>query len=585
MNRRQFFDQTAYQYRIKALERELSSFKSGKKYVRMKEEHRRHLRYQDGIIRDLKSELAKAHAETVSVRKIWSDVMDDLDREHRCEIHKKDQQIEKLQNRILEVERQRDQVKDELRETKQELQGIRLELEEAKGSIKKLTAQVKKDFENSSIPSSQQGAGRKRIPNTREATGKKQGAQPGHEGHCRKKQEPTQTVLLPPPEGIKDNADYYKTGNVKRKQLIGLTACLMVTEYVAEEYRNRKTGSRVYAPFPEEAVDDVNYDGSVKAFLCMLNTECNVSIDKASRFLKELTGGKLEISKGMVGRLIREFSEKTEQERKEILSALMTSPVMHADFTNANVDGKSCQVLVVSDPAGMNSLYLSREKKGHEGIKGSPLEEYVGTLVHDHDKSFYRYGQKHQECMQHNLRYLKGSMENEPDLTWNKQMHELLQRMLHYKNSLEGGAPDKEKTAAFEQEYDEILALAEREYTEAPPSNYYRDGYNLYRRLREYRENELLFLQEAGVPSNNSVCERLARVYKRKQKQAIVLRSMDSFEALCNSLSVLHLLREGDEENVMSLVTEVFNRHLPEKNEGNRFRKQTEVLQGQQVLA
>ena len=182
--------------------------------------------------------------------------------------------------------------------------------------------------------------------------------------------------------------------------------------------------------------------------------------------------------------------------------------------------------------------------------------------------------------MQHNLRYLKGSMENEPDLKWNKDMHDLLQRMLHYKNGLEGRVPDSAKTAALETEYDEILALAEKEYTQDPPNNYYREGYNLYRRLKEYRESELLFLKEADVPSNNSVCERLARVYKRKQKQAIVLRSLESFEALCNSLSVLHLLRAQDEENVMDQVAEAFNRHLPEKQEGNRFKKPMEKLQG-----
>lgn len=580
MNRRQFFDETSYQYRIKALEREVDAFRSGQKYVRMEEEHRKEMRFQEKIIRDLKHELSKAHAETVSVRNVWSDIMDDLDKEHNCEMYKKERQITELKCRVLEVERQRDQAKDLLHQKQLELQDTLLQLEEAKGMIKKLTIQVDRDFENSSIPSSQQGLRRKKIPNTRETTGKKQGAQPGHKGHCRKKQEPTKTVLLPPPDVTKDNPDYYKTGNTKHKQVVGINVCLTVTEYIAEEYRHKKTGSRVYAQFPTGAVDDVNYDGSVKAFLCMLNTECNVSIDKASRFLKELTGGRLEISKGMIGRLIHEFSEKTEQERKTIISNLMTSSVMHADFTNANVDGKGCQVLVVSDPVGINSLYLSRERKGHEGIKGSPLENYVGTLVHDHDRAFYRYGRRHQECMQHNLRYLKGSMENEPNLKWNKAMHDLLQKMIHYKNRLEGGIPDPEKTASLEKEYSEILALAEQEYTETPPSDYYRDGYNLYRRLKEYHESELLFLKEADVPSNNSVCERLARVYKRKQKQAIVLRSFDSFEALCNSLSVLHLLRTGNAENVMNQVAEAFNRHLPEKREGNRFKKQMKKLQG-----
>ncbi|MEZ3444668.1 MAG: hypothetical protein K1W30_05960 [Lachnospiraceae bacterium] len=42
----------------------------------------------------------------------------------------------------------------------------------------------------------------------------------------------------------------------------------------------------------------------------------------------------------------------------------------------------------------------------------------------------------------------------------------------------------------------------------------------MYGRCRN-KENELLFLHDKRVPANNSLCERLARVYKRKQKQAV----------------------------------------------------------------
>ena len=53
-----------------------------------------------------------------------------------------------------------------------------------------------------------------------------------------------------------------------------------------------------------------------------------------------------------------------------------------------------------------------------------------GILVHDHDRTFYNYGTDHQECLAHVLRYLKGSMDNEPDRTWNKDMHSLVQEMV-----------------------------------------------------------------------------------------------------------------------------------------------------------
>lgn len=58
--------------------------------------------------------------------------------------------------------------------------------------------------------------------------------------------------------------------------------------------------------------------------------------------------------------------------------------------------------------------------------RGPPLEDYAGTVVHDHGKTFYIYGTGHQEYTQHDIRYLTGSIQNEPELTWNRQMLSLL---------------------------------------------------------------------------------------------------------------------------------------------------------------
>ena len=89
---------------------------------------------------------------------------------------------------------------------------------------------------------------------------------------------------------------------------------------------------------------------------------------------------------------------------------MLLSPVMHTDCTNARENGKSCQVYVYATPDG-KALYFAREKKGHEGVKGTVTEDYQGILVHDHDITFYNYGADHQECLAHVLRYLKASIE------------------------------------------------------------------------------------------------------------------------------------------------------------------------------
>lgn len=146
---------------------------------------------------------------------------------------------------------------------------------------------------------------------------------------------------------------------------------------------------------------------------------------KNRAFLSDLTGGKLNVSKGMISRLNREFALKTEPERRSAYADMLLSPVMHTNCTNARENGKSCQVYVCATPDG-KALYFAREKKGHEGVKGTVTEDYQGILILVHDITFYNYGSDHQECLAHVLRYLKASMENEPDCTWNKKIHALV---------------------------------------------------------------------------------------------------------------------------------------------------------------
>ena len=78
--------------------------------------------------------------------------------------------------------------------------------------------------------------------------------------------------------------------------------------------------------YPPGVVDEVNYGGSVKAFLFLLNNDCCTSIDKSRKFLSDLTDGRFNISKGMVNKLSKEFAKKTEQERKTMFADLPLPP-------------------------------------------------------------------------------------------------------------------------------------------------------------------------------------------------------------------------------------------------------------------
>lgn len=554
----------ALRLRLRAAERRVRELESGGAYAELKARTSSLQRGYEAKVRKLERELGAARRSHSKMTKCWFEVFEQVERERDEAVGHAMRSASKMEERALRAERKVDELMDAATADARKMRDLEARIEELEGLNAKLTAQVNRDFENSSIPSSAQGPGRKKIPNTREATGRRPGAQPGHPHHPRKRPEPTRTVELPDPPGFEADPDLYRTGSAVSKTVVSARIAVTATEYVAAVWRRRSNGSRVHAPFPDGAKDEVAYDGSVKAMAFLLTNECCMSAYKAKAFLREASRGALDISTGMIGALAREFSAKSAPEREAAVAALMSSPVMHADFTGANVGGDGKQVLILANPGAV--VMLGRESKGHKGIEGSPLEAYVGCVEHDHDTTFYRYGTSHQECMQHNIRYLVGSVQNEPHLTWNRRMLDLVREMVHWRNSIDPGdppGPDKlaGAAAAFGRRYDAVLELAAAEYGNSPPTEYYRDGYNLFCRLRDFRESELRFLEHLEVDPDNSLCERLARVFKRKQRQAIAFRSFEFLRYVCEAIGAVYNMRLAGKD-VFAETAAIFDRSL-----------------------
>lgn len=548
---------TVLQYRLKEAQEELAAFQSGEKYIRMEKQHLTQVRALERRIAKLEAAVAKEHSHAITIWNQWFEIFEQLQKECDRMVAEAVKKADMMEKRAIRAERQRDTALEKVTFQRRELYKVKTELDDEKQKVQKLTAQINRNYENSSIPSSKSIA-RKKISNSREKTGRKPGGQPGHRGHCRKKLTPTREIYLPAPEEVLHDPDFKKTSKTITKQKIDISVEVHVTGYHADVHYNSKTGERIHAPFPQGVIDDVNYGGNLRAFLFLLNNGCCTSIDKSRRFLSDLTDGKINISKGMINNLCQSFAEKTESQRKELFRDMLLSPVMHTDCTNARENGKNCQVYVCVTPDG-KALYFAREKKGHEGVKGTVTEDYQGILVHDHDLTFYHYGANHQECLAHVLRYLKDSIDNEPERTWNKEMRSLVQEMIHFRKGFQPTQePDLKKVSEFEKRYQKILETARKEYRDIPANDYYRDGYNLFLRMEKYMQNHLLFLHNSRVPATNNEAERLLRKYKRKQAQAVSFRSPSSIDHLCKCMSMLVLMRRKEQANLFREIAEIF---------------------------
>ena len=562
MNDREYFLTTSLSYQLQAARRELAGFRSGEAWQKMRADYEGIIREKDLAIKKLQKERDEFSFSRRKITKQWLDVLEDVRKEYEKETARLKKVIAELLDMVASLKNRNSELDEKRKKALSDYYDVAVKLEEAQGLIMKLTAQVNHNYENSSLPSSK-CIGRKKIVNNREKTGKKPGGQAGHPHHPRRPMEPDRVVEIEAEERFRDGSRYVPTGNMVSRQAIGISIVPVVTEYRTAEFYDKKKGRNVHSAFPCGVTDDVNYDGSMKAVLFLLNSRCNVSLEKTAQFVRDVTDGAVSPSVGMINGLCREFSSKSRQEQDRLFVALLDAPVMHVDGTAARVNGNNNNVVVCSN--GAATMYFARENKGHAGIRDTPVEAFGGILIHDHEACFYSYGSDHQECMVHIERYLRDSIENEKGLTWNGQMLALIQEMIHENNTAPTEGIAQEKIAGFEARYDSIVQTAAKEYADAPPTDYYRDGYNLYLRMVEYKHNHLLFLSNPLVEPDNNLCERKARVLKGKINQAISLRSFRHLEYFCECLSVIDHFATDETNNLYQCIKEIFKRPKPGK--------------------
>ncbi len=233
---------------------------------------------------------------------------------------------------------------------------------------------------------------------------------------------------------------------------------------------------------------------------------------------------------------------------------------MHADFTFGRVNGKQGAVIITATPDG-TVLYQARKKKGDEGVKGSPLEHYDGTVISDHEAAIIKHGSRHQECLSHISRYMQGSIENEPGKEWSTEMRAWISESVHYWNRLKRGEEEYNlmKAAMLIAEYDRIVEKARDEYEYEPPCSHYVEGYNTFKRMYDERENYVLFLLDPSIPPTNNLAERCGRRYKRKSAQVMSFRSEESRGHYCDGLSIMESMK-SKKENLYEGIAKRFNR-------------------------
>ena len=469
---------------------------------------------------------------------------------------------------------------------------IRETLEKAQENITRVRVSLSKDYTTSGIPSSY-SPNHKTIPNSRQKTGRNTGGQPNHEGHWAKMKEAEEVdefIEVAHEEFAKDPSRYRPTGTVTRAQVFELDPRFIVTEYTSPIFVDTQTGKKVHAPFPDGLRPGVNYGDGVKAMVFMMTNSLNVSVGKTSRFLKDISKGKLSLSEGFIYGLNQEFSEKSEEERLKIWQTIHDADVQHADYTSVrcqvNKEAKRYGILITCDSETGCVEFKATGKKGLAGLVDSPVEDSEHTVVSDGEATFVRHcGRRHQRCLAHINRTLELVLRSEKKATWAKEFKDFIPEAIHLRNTV-AEVNHYEPTVEQRREADKLIGRfyeirdkAIRFYKNGRPLPGFPDGENLTRQLKENPEHFILFLRDFHVPGTNNLAEQGARQVKRKEKQVGTFRSPDGVRRFCDGQTVLlTAIRQG--ESLFHECRKIFARPSPRwGNTRGPTRKNTALME------
>lgn len=359
--------------------------------------------------------------------------------------------------------------------------------------------------------------------NGREKSSRKQGGQKGHKGKTLSKE----TIL----ERIENGEVEHKIVEIGNKTDKYVSKFLVDIEIktVVTEYRFYK-GSEI----PCEFYSDVQYGNTVKSLAADLYVEGIVSYNRIQDFISEISGQTIHISRGSLARFMDELGKKITPYINTIENNILNSSKAYTDATTVRCNKKNVYIRNYSTKNTV--LYSVMEKKNLATLrKERILSCYAGDLIHDHETALYHFGSKHGECNVHGGRYLTKNTE-ESGSKWSQAMTSFLFGMNEYrKKCIASGMVkfDPDDISVYRERYDKIIESGFIENKQTKGKYAKKAELALLKRLKKYKDNHLLFLDDFDVAFDNNMSERDLRFFKTKTKVSGCFRSLEG----CNTFA------------------------------------------------
>lgn len=446
-------------------------------------------------------------------------------------------------------------------------------VDKLKQTIEELREQLNKNSRNSSKPPSSDGLGKptvKKDRSLREASGKKQGAQEGHEGVCLSiisNPDHTENHMHSDCEGCPYHDACLEKACIKETRheidavvTVDVTAHNLFSVPECPLHGGSRTGH-----FPADIKAAVQYGKNLQAMVVAFNTVGAVSINRTHEILSSVFN--IPLATGTIKNMVTRCADSLKGTHEKIRLKMTTRGLIHCDETGTRVDGKTWWVHNASD---RDYTYLTiNKKRGRIGMdEAGVLPHARGIIVHDCWGSYWQYPDvTHAICCAHLLRELNGVIENHPEQTWAPKFRRLLLDMKKSRDEAVQEHRDElssQQLSKFDTEYDDIIKTAYEE-NPLPETSAKKRGrkkkskvLNLICRLDNYKASVCLFIKNLCVPFDNNQAERDLRMVKVKTKVSGCFRSEEGAQEYLTIMSYIGSARKHG-INAFTAIREALN--------------------------